>query len=374
MIYLDYTASTPTDKSVADKMLHYLTENFGNPSSPHKMGISAAYEIEQARKSILDSMNLSTSHKIVFTSGGSEGNSFVLSGSFEGIKNKSLITSEVEHNSIKTIAKKLSLHNVEILHVKPDKKGLISPESVADLVTDETRLVSIMSVNNETGYIFDVENICKAVKLKNNHVLFHTDYVQGFLKIPMNLQQCDFITVSAHKVFGPKGTGAIFIKKNINIPCIIGGTHEYGMRGGTQNVAGILGMKQAVENTKNDVESNLYEVKEKRNLFVKTLKQYTNKFSIIEGEKQSPYILGIVFDNIKSEVVVRMLSDKDIFVSAGSACSSKSKVKSKSINTLGFNGDHYLRISMSYKTENEDLKKGAKEIAETINQFRLMIG
>jgi len=374
MIYLDFTATTATDKDIAEKMLLFLTENYGNPSSPHKMGISASNTIELARKSILNSINLNNSHKIIFTSGGSEGNSFVLSGVFEGVKNKSLIISQVEHNSIKTIAKKLSLNNVEVLSVKPDKDGEITPESVTNLITENTRLVSIMAVNNETGYVFDIENICKAVKAINKHILFHTDFVQGFMKIPMNLRQCDFISVSAHKIFGPKGTGAVFIKRDLNLPCLIGGTHEYGFRGGTQNVAGIIGMAAAVEKAFINIEENLKIAKENRKKFLKTLSMYTNNFSVIEGKTQSPYILGLVFQNIKSEVVVRMLSEKEVYISAGSACSSKSKIQSKSINTLGFNGDFYLRVSISYKIDHDSLVKGAKIIAETVNEFKLMLG
>ncbi len=374
MIYLDYTATTPTEKDIANKMLGFLTEEFGNPSSPHKMGVSASYTLEQARKTILNSLNLSNTHKLIFTSGGSEGNSFVLSGVFEGVKDKMLITTEVEHNSVKTIAKKLSLNNIEVVTVKPDKQGKIDVDNIINLVSANTKLVSIMAVNNETGFVFDIENICKAIKNKNPHILFHTDYVQGFMKIEMNLQCCDFITVSAHKIFGPKGTGAVFIKKNLNLPCMIGGTHEYGFRGGTQNVAGIIGMEEAVKKAYLNIRDNFKTVKEKRELFVRTLKENIDNFQVIEGEHQSPYILGLVFNNIQSEVIVRMLSEKSVFVSAGSACSSKSKVKSKSVNTLGFDGDNYLRISISYKTTNEDIVKGAKIIAETVKEFREIIG
>ncbi len=371
MIYLDSTATTVVLKEVADEVYRHLTEEFGNPSSAHSLGVRANTLVEEAREILLKSIGLENSHLCVFTSGGSEGNTQVLKGIAKLYPGKSMVIGGIEHNSVRTASTDLLIDGFDVKTVNVEKDGSINIDKLIDLIDKNTKLVSIMTVNNETGIVFPVEKIAKKVKEKNPSCLVHTDYVQGFMKIEIDLKNIDFITVSGHKIFAPKGIGALFIKKGLNLPSLISGSQEYGLRGGTHNVSGIAGLKKAVEILKDKIEENYRKTLDLRGVFKDSLAKNLTGFEIFEPEKFSPYILGLFVKGIKSEVMVRMLSEKGVFVSAGSACSSKETVKSKTIQALGLNPDEYLRISINPVVNSiEEIKKGAEIIAEAIEEYR----
>ncbi len=375
MIYLDSTATTVVLKEVAKEVLKYLTEEYGNPSSAHKLGTNAAKLVESAREVVLKSLKLENSHLCVFTSGGSEGNTQVLKGVAKLFPGKSIVIGGIEHNSIRTAATDLLIEGVEVKTAEIEKDGTLNIEKLLSLIDRDTKLVSVMKVNNETGIIFPVEEIAKKVKEKNPSCMFHTDYVQGFMKIQSNLKHIDFITVSGHKIFAPKGIGALLIKKGLNLPSLIAGSQEFGLRGGTHNVSGIAGMKKAIEILKDKTEKHFESALKLRKLFLDTLSKELTDFEVIESKEVSPYILGLFVKGIESEVIVRMLSEKGVYVSAGSACSAKDKVKSKTIMAMGLNPDEYLRISLNPVVNTEDeIKKGALTLTETIKEFKEIFG
>ncbi len=371
MIYLDSTATTIVLKEVADEVYRYLTEEFGNPSSAHSLGVRANTLVEEARSVLLKSIGLENSHLCIFTSGGSEGNTQVLKGIAKLYPNKSMVFGGIEHNSVRTASTDLLIDGFDVKTVNVEKDGSINIDRLLDLIDKNTKLVSIMTVNNETGIVFPVEEIAKRVKEKNPSCLVHTDYVQGFMKVPVVLKHFDFITVSGHKIFAPKGIGALFIKKRLNLPSLISGSQEYGLRGGTHNVSGIAGLKKAAEILKDKIEENYRKTLDLRGIFKKSLAKKLTGFEIFEPEKFSPYILGLFVKGIKSEVMVRMLSEKGVYLSAGSACSSKETVKSRTIQALGLNPDEYLRISINpVVNSREDMEKAATLISETVKEYR----
>ena len=279
----------------------------------------------------------------------------------------------MEHNSIRVFKEPLIRSGFGVTDVTPGKDGSLAPETVAALVDDSTRLVSVMAVNNETGFVFDVPEVARTVRQQSARTRIHTDWVQGFLKLPADMKDVDYITVSAHKIFGPKGTGALFVRKNLPMPAMIGGSHEGGERGGTHNVAGIAGFAAAVKRSDGREVEKMEQAAKLRKRFVDRLAGKLDRFTVVDGVKQSPYILGLLVDGIKSEVVVRMLSEMSVYVSAGSACATREAVQNHTAVALGFDPDNYLRVSIHPVVPTEDLDAGADAIAEACNEFRTLI-
>lgn len=238
MIYLDYNATTPIDKEVADAMIPYLYGNFGNPSSTHELGVSAKNAIEDARRQVAHLLNCQP-EEIVFTSGGSESNNTVLKGvahTYRG-KGNHIIASQIEHPAILNPCRYLESLGYRISYVPVDRFGAVNPTDIEDLITDQTILVTIMHSNNETGTIQPIEEISRICKKHN--VLFHTDAAQSIGKVPMDVRSLDvdFLTVAGHKLYAPKGIGALYIRNGIQIePLIHGAGHEEGRRAGTENI------------------------------------------------------------------------------------------------------------------------------------------
>ncbi|NOY24131.1 MAG: cysteine desulfurase [Acidobacteria bacterium] len=375
MIYLDFAATTPVSAPVRERMTAVLTENFGNPSSPHLPGIEAAKIVEAARSEILQSIGLENSHRLIFTSGGSEGNSQVFQSLLSAEdRSGNVVVSAVEHNSVRSILPRLERAGIEVRKVHPGLDGTLAPEAVLARTDSETRLVSIMAVNNEIGFVFDIATIAGALKKQFPRVRVHTDFVHGFMKIPATLREIDFITVAAHKIYGPKGVGALALRSNRPIAALVGGSQEGGLRGGTHNVPGIAGFGEAVRILSKTVEENLGQVSRLRGIFLEEITNSLPAVQVVEGKNNSPYILGLTVPGIKSEVIVRMLSEKGIFISAGSACSSKSKLRNHTAEVLGLNPDEYLRISFSHTLTPAAVETAAQTIAATCAEFLKMMG
>lgn len=357
MIYLDYNATTPIDKEVADTMLPYLYGNYGNPSSNHELGIAAKKAIEYARGQVASLLNCSP-EEILFTSGGSESNNTVLKGVAHTFREKGnhLITSKIEHPAIINPCKYLENLGYEISYVDVDQYGIVNPLDIENLITDQTILVSIMHSNNETGSIQPIERISEICH--KHHVLFHTDASQSIGKVPMDVKSLDvdFLTVAGHKLYAPKGIGALYIRDGIHIePLIHGAGHEHGRRAGTENIILEVGLGQACEISMATLKN--LEIKELTAYFYGRLKEKFGDAIHLNGhpKKRLPNTLNISFLGFNGHEVLERLNG--IAASTGSACHSGMTTISPVLSAMGVSdkvGRGAVRFSLGrYSTKDE---------------------
>ena len=348
-LYLDNSATTEVSNEVLESMLPYLKGKYGNPSSIHTKGKESLNAISEARKSIADYFKCKPSN-IIFTSGGSESNNLAIKGVARHLrktKNKNhIITSMVEHHSVLNTCKELEKEGFKVTYLKVNKKGQIDLKSLFDSITDDTALVSIMWVNNETGHKQDLKEIYKICKSKN--VLFHTDAVQSthctdFKDIT---NYCDMFSLSGHKFHAPKGIGLLYMKYSIKLsPIINGGQQERGLRAGTENVASIVGLATAVNNIK-PISNHMKYVKCR---ISDMLSEIQNANQISFNFDDSP-VINISFEGIEGESLVLLLDSKCIYISSGSACTSGSLEPSHVIKALGYSDEiarGSIRISIA---------------------------
>ena len=341
MIYFDNAATTRALDEVADKVKYMLLENFGNPSSQNMAGVNAENEVIKARKIIAASINAEP-EEIYFTSGGTESDNWAIFGTAKGYirSGKHMITTAIEHPAVLQPMRELEKNGWDITILGVDEKGYINIDELKAAIREDTVLVSTILINNETGTIQNAEEISKAIKSVNPHTLYHVDAVQAYGKYPINVKKMgiDMLSVSGHKVHGPKGVGFFYMKKGLKVkPIIFGGGHERGQRSGTENTPSIVGLAEAVKIDMAEMDKAVEHVK----LVKKTLAEgilnsipmtYINGPSIEEG---SPYVLNIGFEGLRSEVLLHSLEEKEIYVSAGSACNSKKKGASTVLSALG---------------------------------------
>lgn len=323
MIYLDSAATTPIPQPVADAMYDVLTHQFGNPSSQYALGREAKKMVDGWRKTISAAAGCEPK-QLHFTSCGTEGDNWAISAALWQNRRvgRHIVTTSVEHSAVLEPCKWLEKQGYEVTYIAPDGNGDITAAQVLDAVRPDTALVSVMMVNNETGCIFPVHKIALGLKRKNPQTLFHTDAVQGFLKVPFKAKTlgADFITFSAHKIGGPKGIGALYAGERIkNIkPLLAGGGQEDGTRSGTEATAQIAGFAKAVELRQAHLSEGIAHMAE--------LKQYAlEKFSEIPdlvpvGDGTAPHVLAVALKGFPSQNIVNDLSDVGICISAGSAC------------------------------------------------------
>ena len=373
-IYLDNAATTKIDKIVADEVYKVMTDYFGNPSSRHSKGSEAANIISNARKSVSKLIHCEPEN-IIFTSGGTESNNLAILGSFnlKSNKNKNVVTSSVEHSSVSDNMKKLESSGIEVRYIKPGEDGEIDPREVWNLIDENTALVSIMHINNETGNIYDIEKIVKGIRYKNKDTIIHCDGVQAFGKIKININvtslDIDLYTFSGHKIHAPKGVGGIYIKSGLNLrPMILGGSQEYGYRAGTENVAGIASLSKACELI--DVDNNLKYINNLSQLLVKEISNI-KKIHINSVGNISPYVFNFSIVGRKSEVILNELQKKSIFISNGSACSKGQKSKAlKGMNIKDEYIDSAIRAGLSKYNTKEDISDFILAIKEIIKEIR----
>lgn len=327
-IYFDNSSTTKISEEVINEIVFGMKNFYGNPSSLHNLGLKSEKKLKECREILAKTIN-ARENEIYFNSGGSEGNNSVIKGILKD--GSHLITTPFEHASILNTIKKLENSNVKITFLKMDKEGKVDLEHLRESITKDTALVSIMHVNNEIGIIQDLEAIGSIVREKSSRAKFHVDAVQGYGKfyIDVNKMNIDFLTVSAHKFHGPKGVGFMYIKKpNTLNPLIEGGSQESGLRAGTQNIPGIMGMTLAAKIANRNMEENLKKVNEIKERFIEKLKAIDNiKINSPLSENFSPYILNVSFKGARGEVLLHFLEEAGIYVSTGSACSSKEREK-----------------------------------------------
>ena len=370
-VYFDNSSTTKPFNEVVDEVAFGMKEYYGNPSSLHNLGLKSERKLKECREILAKTIN-ANENEINFTSGGSEGNNFVLKGILKS--GSHLITTPFEHASILNTIRKLEENNVKVTLLKIKEDGKVDLEHLRESITKETVLVSIMHVNNEIGVIQDIKAISEIIKESSNRTKLHVDAVQSYGKLSIDVKKMDidFLTVSAHKFHGPKGVGFIYIKKpNTIAPLIEGGSQEFGTRAGTQNIAGIMGMTLASKIVNDKINENYEKVFEIKKKFIEKLRTIDNiKINSLLNENFSPYILNVSFKGIKGEVLLHFLEEAGIYVSTGSACSSKEREKiggSYVLKTLGLSQDEISGgIRFSFSDDNEETE--VDHVIETLEK------
>lgn len=353
-VYFDNSATTKMNNEAIEEVALGMREYFGNPSSLHNLGLKSEKKLRECREIIGKTINASE-NEIYFNAGGTEGNNLVLKGILK--PGSHYITTPFEHASVLNTAKRLESNGVNVTYIKLDENGRIDLEHLKESITKDTVLVSIMHVNNEIGVIQDIEKISKIIRENSSRAKFHVDGVQSYGKFPIDVKKADidFLTVSGHKFHGPKGCGFIYVKKNNNLlPLIEGGAQEFGLRAGTQNIGCIMGLTKAAEIAVNNMQSNLEKVEEIKSRFIEKLKDIDNvRINSPMSDDFSPYILNVSFRGVRGEVLLHFLEESGIYVSTGSACSSKERVRiggSYVLKAIGLSNDEIgggIRFSFS---------------------------
>ena len=323
MHYLDYAATTPVSKEVAAAMVDVLTKNYGNPSSQYSRGRDAKKLVDDSRETIAKALGCKSS-RLFFTSGGTESDNWAIRAALYQNRRvgKHIITTAVEHSAVLQTMKALEQEGYEVTYLKPDRFGAINVQQVADALREDTVLVSMMLVNNEIGVRYPVSEVAALLRIKQSQALLHTDAVQAFLKVPFTAKDlgADLISISAHKVGGPKGIGALYISSKIKNPhpIFFGGGQESGLRAGTEPVAQIVGFAKAVEYRVQNLDSILSHTGSIRNYALDRLAAIPDLEVVGRGD--APHILAVSLPGYPSQNIVSELDARGIYVSAGSAC------------------------------------------------------
>ncbi len=376
--YLDNAATTPVDKKVVEAMLPYFTERYGNASSTHLKGEEARRAIEEAREIVAKSIGAKYK-EIIFTGSGTEANNLVVKGLFwDNQKNKTgknhIITTKIEHDCVLNACKWIEMQGGSVTYLDVDSGGFVNLNQLKEAITNKTFLVTAIHGNNEIGTIQDLEAIGKMCKEKG--VLFHTDACQSFTKVPINVkkQNVDLMTLNAHKIHGPKGVGALYIRedlKNKITPLLHGGGHEFNLRSSTENVPGIVGFSKAIKiSSFGDVK----DMKKMRDYFIEELLKISNvKLNGANGEKRLCNNINVCFNNIEGEAIGSFLNSKGICTSTGSACSSHNLEPSHVLLALGkspLEANSSIRLSISRFTTKEEVDFALEEIKKTVERLR----
>ena len=374
MIYLDNAASTQIHEDVLDSMLPYLKEQYGNPSSIHRYGRLAHKAIEKARKQIASLINAEPS-EILFTSGGTESNNTALMGITMKTTSGRIITSSIEHDAILEPCKKLSQNGFDIVYLSVDKSGMVSPLELENQISKDTCLVSIMLGNNEVGTIQTISEITKICN--KNKIPFHTDAVQAVGKTPIDVKELgiDLLSISSHKLYGPKGIGALYIKNGVDIdPVILGGGQENGLRSGTENVANIVGFGKACEIAKNNLQENISYMKNLRDSLVDNVLQKIPEVTL-NGHPTSrlPNNAHFTFLGVNGEDLIIKLDEYGIAASTGSACSVNTQKASHVLQAMGFSHEQItgsLRLTVGIFNEQKEIDQTVDVLANIVQELR----
>lgn len=373
-VYMDYNATTPLDKQVLEAMLPYLTEHFGNAASrSHAYGWKTAEAIDKARGQVATLLG-ATEKEIVFTSGATESINLAIKGTFEAFRHKGnhIITIKTEHKAVLDTCEHLEKHGAVVTYLDVDSNGNISLENLENTINKETILISVMAANNEIGNIYPIKQIAEIAHRHN--VLFHTDATQAVGKIPIDVVEngIDLLSLSAHKMYGPKGVGALFIRKKLNIIAQQdGGKHERGLRSGTLNVAGIVGLGEAAEICQNMINQEEFRLKSLRNSLEKGILEQIASAKIngnLEG--RLPNTSNISFGKIDGEQLLMNLNE--IAVSNGSACNSASTEPSYVLKAMGLDDESAyssVRFSLGRMTQESDIELAINHVAKVIKKM-----
>lgn len=402
-IYLDNSATTKVTEGVRDKVLQVLYEDYGNPSSMHRMGVRAEQHMKEASAIIASNLKVEPK-EIFFTSGGTEANNLALIGTAFANRRRGnhIITTRIEHPSVHQPLVYLEESGFEISFAPVDSAGRLIKEKLFELVKENTIMVSLMYVNNEIGAVQDITELARELKNRKKDILLHVDGVQAFGKyrIYPKREGIDLLSFSGHKIHGPKGIGALYASERIKInPIVFGGGHQKGLRSGTENVPGIAGLGQAVSELFVDFDSKINRMYLLKQRFLRGVNQLADvtvngiplgyesnpmgcESNAIEGasdfeleqlRKTAPHIMSVSFGGIRSEVFLHALEDRGVYVSSGSACSSHHPTPSVTLTAIGMDKnlmDSTLRFSMSSMTTEEEIDYTLEQIRELLPVLR----
>lgn len=375
-VYLDYSATTPVKKEVLETMLPYFSEEFGNPSSLYEIGAEVKKALGKARKQVAELIN-ADEKEIFFTSGGTESDNWAILGvaDTKKAKGKHIITTKVEHHAVLHTCEFLEKHGYEITYLDIDSNGFVRPEDLEKAIREDTILVSVMLVNNEIGTIQPVKELVKVAKAYG--VLFHTDAVQALGNCPIDVKDLgvDMLSASAHKIYGPKGVGALYIKKGLNIGSSQhGGAQENKKRAGTENTPGIVGFGKAAEIAKKNLKEHIERTTKLRNYLIdRVLTEIEDTFLNGDREKRHPGNANLTFEYIEGEAMLLMLDMQGVSVSTGSACSSASLTPSHVLSALGIPVEKIhgtLRMTVGDFTTKEDIDYTVDILKTVVKRLR----
>ncbi|WP_406540849.1 cysteine desulfurase family protein [Clostridium ljungdahlii] len=334
-VYFDNSATTRPYDEIINSMAETMKNYYGNPSSSYSLGLKAELKMNESRDIVAHTLNCSRD-EIIFTSGGSESNNFLIRGFIK--PGQQIITTKIEHPSVLNTCKALEREGIKVIYLDVDDSGKIDLEELKRSINKETRIVSIMHTNNEIGTVQDIETIGKIIKEKNSGVKFHVDAVQAYGKYDIDVKKCniDLLSASGHKIHGPRGIGIAYVKKGLRPePLIYGGGQEKGFRLGTENLAAVVGFAEAAEKVYKNRKESFSKVTCVKNYFIEKLKAISNIKINSDGSDYSPYVLSVSFIGVRGEVLLHLLEEKGIYVSTGSACSAKNNEDSHVLKALG---------------------------------------
>ncbi len=378
-IYLDNSATTKPYQEVIDKVVYALNTDYANPSSLHRKGAEVEKNIKLIRQNIARSIG-AKDKEIYFTSGGTEANNTIIRGvvNLHRKRKNHIISTTIEHPSVLNTLKDLESEGLEVTYLKVDKEGKIDINEFKEAIKPTTCLVSIMHVNNEVGAIQPIQEIGKYLKSLSEKIYLHVDAVQSFSKINFRPSRynIDFMSVSGHKFHGPKGVGFMYIKENNRLkPMLTGGGQEIGIRSGTENTPGIYGLGEAINIISKDLDSKIEKIERLKNLLKDEIVKNIDDIKLNSPEDGVCHILNISFRGIKGEVFLHYLEQKGLYVSTGSACSSKKK-GSHVLNEMQLTQDEIegaIRFSLSDLNTEEEILEAVKIVKESISDLRMII-
>jgi len=374
--YLDNSSTTRQFDEVTDKVFELCRNIYGNPSSLHGIGFDAEKVIKSAKKTVLDAIGAAKEDNFIFTSGGTESNNLAILGYIRPKLSRKphIVTTKIEHPSVLEVFKALEEEGALVSYVGVDERGLIDLEELKSVLCEKTELLSVMLVNNEVGAIEPIDEIVKIAKEKSPRIKIHADGVQAFCKIPINVKRSgiDMLSVSGHKIHGPKGIGGLFVKKGVTLkPILYGGHQQQNLRSGTENPPAIGGFEKAIEINMKGFESKRENVAKIKSIIINELKKI--KGCILnsgEDENFAPNIINASFSGIRSETLLHALEADGVYVSTGSACSSNHPELSHVLTAMGCDKkriDSAIRLSLSLDTNQNEAEYAVNKIKDAVS-------
>ncbi len=377
-VYLDYQAAKPVDPRVFEVMKPYFTEEFGNPSSLHAYGYTATNVLEESRQKIAEFINAPSPDDIIFTSGATESNNLGIIGAALRNKRKGnhIIISEIEHISILNIGKYLEQQGFKVSRVPVDRFGMINLNKLERLITDETTLISISTASNEIGTLQPVKEIAELAQKKK--IWFHSDAVASESTVPIDVQKIpfDLVSLSSNDVYGPRGVGALYLKKGVRVnPIVVGGGQEKGMRSGSENIPGIVGFAKAAEIMKVEINDEAARLKVLRDKLIREILKIPKSYLNGHPEKRTSDNANFRFDYIEGESLLLSLKDEGVQVASGSACSSKTLEPSHTLISCGLLHEEAhgsLLLTLGRFTEEKDIDKIIEVLSGIVRRLRIL--
>lgn len=374
-IYLDNSSTTRPYQSVCDKVADVMRNNYGNPSSLHRSGIAAEKEVKEATSKIADALGVRTD-EIFYTSGGTESNNLAIRGVCTASRHKKIVSTPIEHPATLNTLYSLEEQGYTVEFAPVDGSGKVILSEFEELITPDTALVTAMLVNNEIGAVEPIAQMAKIVQKKAPDAYFHVDAVQGFCKVPCKPQELgiDLMSISGHKIHGPKGIGILYIKKGTHLnPILFGGGQQKGIRPGTENVPGIAGLGVAAQKCYADSKTSTEHMRNVLNRLKQQLADNIDNIRVNTPQDCAPHILNVSFGGVKSEVLLHSLENEGIYVSSGSACSSHKKEPSYVLTAIGVDRemiDGSIRFSLCEFNTEEEADKTAAAAAAIVKRLR----